>query len=190
MAFFNQGAETCITTDNSPVDIGALLEQKQEDGQYRPVHYASRKLTPPESRYSQFEREALAVKWSCEKVFLYIHGNDFEICTYHKPLITVLGPHSKPPSPRFERCMLYMQQFKYSIRHIPGRENAADAFSRLQVDSSPDAAIKQTEEYARTIVVDIIPAALEPRQVERESERDLILHLVRHAIISGDWSKL
>ena len=117
MAFFKQGAETRITTDSSPVGIGAVLEQKQEDGQYRHVHYASRKLTSPESRYSQFEKEALAVKWSCEKFFLYIHGNDFEICTDYKPLITVLGPHSKPPSARIERWMLYMQQFKYSIRH-------------------------------------------------------------------------
>ena len=33
MAFFKQGAETRITTDASPVGIGALLEQKQEDGQ-------------------------------------------------------------------------------------------------------------------------------------------------------------
>ena len=190
MAFFKQGAETRVTTDASPVGIGAVLEQKQDDGQYRPVHYASRKLTPPESRYSQFEREALAVKWSCEKFFLYIHGNDFEICTDHKPLITVLGPHSKPPSARIERWMLYMQQFKYSIRHIPGKENAANALSRLPIDSSPDAAIKQTEEYARTIVADAIPAALTPRQVERESERDPTLQLVRHAITSGDWSKL
>ena len=64
-----------------------------------------------------------------------------------------------------------MQQFKFSIRHIPGRENTADALSRLPVYSAPDAAIKQTEEYARTIVADAIPAALAPRQVERESER-------------------
>ena len=49
MAFFKQGAETRVTTDASPVGIGAVLEQKQEDGQYRPVHYASRKLTPPEA---------------------------------------------------------------------------------------------------------------------------------------------
>ena len=86
--------------------------------------------------------------------------------------------------------MLYMQQFKYSIRYIPGRKNAADALSGLPVDSSPDAAIKQTEEYVRTIVAAAIPAALAPRQVERESERDPTLQLVRHAITSGDWSKL
>ena len=33
MAFFKQGAETRLTTDASPVGIGAVLEQKQEDGQ-------------------------------------------------------------------------------------------------------------------------------------------------------------
>ena len=52
-----------------------------------------------------------------------------------------------------------MQQFKYNMRHIPGKENAADALSRLPVDSADDAAIKQTEEYARTMVADAIPAA-------------------------------
>ena len=64
MAFFKQEAGTRVITDASPVGIGAVLEQKQEDGQYRPVHYANRKLTPPESRYSQFEWEALAVNSS------------------------------------------------------------------------------------------------------------------------------
>ena len=83
-----------------------------------------------------------------------------------------------------------MPQFKCSIRHIPGRESAADALSRLPVDSAPDAAIKQTEEYARSIVADTIPAALSPHLVERESERDPTLQLVRHVITSGDWTKL
>ena len=159
----------------------------------RPIHYASRKLTAPESRYFQFEREALAVKWGCEKVFLYIYGTEYEICTDHYPLVTVLGPHSKSPSARIERWMLYMQQFKYSIRHVPGRENAEDAFdalSRLPVSSASDAAVEKTEEYAHTIVAEGIPAALPPCQVEIESERDPTLQLVRHAITSGDWSKL
>ncbi len=50
-------------------------------------------------------------------------------------------------------------------------KKAADALSRLPVDSAPDTAIKQTEEYACTIVADAIPAALAPRQVrENQSE--------------------
>ena len=113
-----------------------------------------------ESRYSQFEREAQAVKCCCEKAFLYIDGNKFEICTDHKPLVTVYGPHSKPPSVRVERWMFYMQQLKFSVRHIPGRENAADVLRRFPVDIAPDAAIKQTEEYARTVVADAKPAVI------------------------------
>ena len=68
--------------------------------------------------------------------------------------------------------MLYMQQFKYSIRHIRGKESAAEALSRLPVHNAPNAAIKQTEEYARSIVADAIPAALSAHLVERESEPD------------------
>ena len=137
MVFFKQGPETRVITDVSLVGIGAVLEQKQEDGQYRPVHYASRKLTPPESKCSQFERKALAVKWSCENFFLYIHGNHFTICTDHKALIAVLGPRSKPPSARIEKCMLYMQQLKYNIRHVPGNhEGKQGCHARKVVQSN------------------------------------------------------
>lgn len=38
-------APTRLTTDASPVGIGAILEQKQEDEMYRPIYYASRKLS-------------------------------------------------------------------------------------------------------------------------------------------------
>jgi hypothetical protein len=103
MAYYNQHAETRVTTDASPVGLGAILEQVQPDGQFRPVYYASRKLSKTEQRYSQFEREALAIKWACEKFFLFLYGTEFEIRTDHKPLITVLGPNSKPPSARIER---------------------------------------------------------------------------------------
>ena len=73
MAFYKQGDETCITTDASPISIGAVLEQKQGEGQYQRAHYARRKLSPAEKRYSQFEREALAVKWGCETFYLYLY---------------------------------------------------------------------------------------------------------------------
>ena len=37
MAHFRPGAETRLTTDASPVGVGAILEQKQEDGSNRPL---------------------------------------------------------------------------------------------------------------------------------------------------------
>ena len=77
MAYHKKGAPICLTTDTSPVGISAILEQEQEDGSYRPIYYASRKLSKDEKRYSQFEREALAVWWACEKFHLYLLGIRF-----------------------------------------------------------------------------------------------------------------
>ena len=190
MAYFSQGANTRLTTDASPVGLGAILEQQQEDGLYRPIYYASRKLNNVERRYSQFEREALGVRWACQKFYLYLYGINFEICTDHKPLITVLGPKSKPPSARIERWLLYLQQFKYKITHIPGRNNAADVLSRLPVDQAQEDNVKQTEEYAYSIASDSMPAALVPRQVEEASRQDPILQSVREAVKTGDWNQL
>ena len=103
MAYHKQGTYTRLITDAaSPVGLGAILEQKQVYGQYRPVYYASRKLSNVEKRYSQFEREALAVRWACQKFYLFLYGIEFEIRTDPKPLLVVLSPQSKPPSIRIE----------------------------------------------------------------------------------------
>ena len=72
MAYHRQGATTRLKTDASPVRVGAILKQKQEDGTYRPI-YASRKLSKVEARYSQFEREFLTVRWACERFYLYLY---------------------------------------------------------------------------------------------------------------------
>ena len=100
MAYFMPGPPTRIVTDMSLVTLGVILEQKQSNREYRPVHYISRRLTDTESRYSQFEREALRVYWGCKAFYLYLIGIEFEILTDHKPLVSVLGTKSKPPSAR------------------------------------------------------------------------------------------
>ena len=84
--------------------------------------------------------------------------------------------------------MLYMQQHKYTIKHIPVKEHAADALSRLPAIKTRKEADKEKEEYARTVVADAIPATLLPLQVERESEQDPTLKLVGEAITSGECS--
>jgi hypothetical protein len=40
--------------------------------------YASRALSEVEKRYSQVEREALAIVWGCERLRLYLLGKEFE----------------------------------------------------------------------------------------------------------------
>ena len=190
MAYFTQGASTRLTTDASPVGIGAILEQQQSDSHFRPVYYASRKLSGVEQQYSQFEREALAVKWACQKFYMFLYGTQFELCTDHKPLISVLGPNSKPPSARIERWLLYLQQFNYTIRHIRGKNNSAEVLSCLPVGEVETADAKESKAHACSIASQAVPAALTPKEVELASEHDKTLMLVRKAITTEDWTYL
>ena len=191
MAYFTKDAKTRLVTDASPVGLGAVLKQQQEDGSYRPVYYASRKLSNVEKRHSQFEREALAVRWACQKFYLYLYGMEFELRTDHKLLVTVLGVNSTPPSARIERWLLYPQQFRYVVTHISGKENSADALSQLPVGPAQDhdaRDARESTECACSIASEAVPAALTPQQVEQASAKDPTL--VRQAVTSGEWSCL
>ena len=65
MAHYNPEAETELRVDASPVGLGAILMQSNGH-EMRPFAYASGTLIDVERRYSQTEKEALAVVWGCE----------------------------------------------------------------------------------------------------------------------------
>ena len=69
LSYFNPHKKATILVDASPVGFGAILCQEN-----RIVAYASRSLSPVEQRYSQTEREALAVLFACEHFHLYTAG--------------------------------------------------------------------------------------------------------------------
>ena len=73
MSYYNQNAETNIIVDGSPFGLGAILNQKQSDGNFKPVAYASRTLSPVERRYSLTEREALSVYWTIKRFNMYLY---------------------------------------------------------------------------------------------------------------------
>ena len=84
-----------------------------------------RKVT---SRYSQTEREALAVVWACEHFDIYVRGSSFTVVTNHKPLVHVW---SKPRPPlRIARWSLRLQPYYLTIVFRPGKDNPADYMSR------------------------------------------------------------
>ena len=91
-------------SDTSPVGLGAVLVEEQ-NGNWRPVYYASRSLTAVERGYSQKEGEALALVWACERFHVYLYGKHFELETDHKPLEVIYSSKSQP-SARIERWVL------------------------------------------------------------------------------------
>ena len=75
-----------MIADASPVRLGAVLGQEKK-GLGRAVCNASRSLSSVERRYSQTEKEALALVWACERFNLYLYGlQTFDLVTDHEAL--------------------------------------------------------------------------------------------------------
>ena len=71
-----------VVTDASPVGLGAILVKEQQ-GVKRAVAFASPSLSEVERRYSQTEKEALAVVGGCERFSLYLLGlESFQFVNY------------------------------------------------------------------------------------------------------------
>ena len=120
---------TEIIVDASLVGLGAILVQDTKDERFV-ISYASRALTPVEQRYSQTEREALAVVFGCERYHLYVMGSRFTVVTDHKPLVSIYNnPQSNPPA-RIKRWTLRLQRYDMTVVYRPGKDNPADYLSR------------------------------------------------------------
>ena len=90
LALYNQDAQMKISADASAYGLGAVLLQRQNEV-WKPVAYTSKSMTETERRYSQIEKEALALVWACEKFKHYVLGKEIQLETDHKPLVPLLG---------------------------------------------------------------------------------------------------
>ena len=80
-----------LHTDASENGLGAVLYQKQDDGQDRVIAYASQTLSKSEKNYHAHKLEFLALKWSVTEGFLeYLYGGEFEVYTDNNPLTYIL----------------------------------------------------------------------------------------------------
>ena len=77
---------TILQCDASQKGIGAWIRQVDSNGKDRVVAMASRSLSETESRYSNIERECLAVMFGLEKFEYYLLGRHILVETDHSPL--------------------------------------------------------------------------------------------------------
>ena len=79
-----------LATDAYPYGIGAVLSHVKEDGSEKPVAYASRTLYI-EKRYSQLDKEALAIILGIKCFHQYLYGRQFFIVSDNKLLQYLLS---------------------------------------------------------------------------------------------------
>ena len=86
-----------LETDASGKGLGAVLSQRQSDGRYHPIAYASRIMNETEQRYHSNKQEFLALKWAVTEQFheyLSPYGknrNEFIVRTDNNPLTYIFS---------------------------------------------------------------------------------------------------
>ena len=189
-AYFDSTKITEVFTDASPVGVAAVLTQKEPESEERKIiAYASRALTSTEQNYSQLEREALAIIWSCEHFHLYLYGGRFSVFTDHQPLVAIFSNPASKPSAHLERWSLRLQPYDVTIRYQSGAENPADYLSRhpcAEVKPNNRQA-KVAEEFVNYIAETSTPRTISLTDVKSATQDDATLQAVIEAVQTGKW---
>ena len=118
LRYYNLQEEVTLQCDASQSGLGAALMQ---NGQ--PIAYASRALTPTETRYAQIEKELLAIVFACDCFDAYVYGRDLvNVETDHKPLEPIFMKPLDATPKRLQQMLLRLQKYNLQVRYKKGKE--------------------------------------------------------------------
>ena len=187
LVHFDDKLPLILSCDASPYGVGAVLSHRVANGDERPICFASRTLTAAERKYSQLDKEALAIVFGVKKHHQYLYGRRFELKTNHKPLTHIFSKSKATPtmaSGRIQRWALILGAYSYTIQYRKGEENSnADALSRLPLAGPKKDPPKPTEMIHLMEYLDTSPVS--SAQIRAWTERDPILSKVKEITLSG-----
>ena len=96
LRYYDRRKPVTVQADASQRGLGVCLLQDSQ-----PIAYASKSLTDTETRYTNIERELLAIVFACQRFNTYVLGRPFTVESDHKPLemIHQKSLASAPPTP-------------------------------------------------------------------------------------------
>ena len=187
MAYFNPSRTIVVRVEASyHKGLSAGLFQKTASD-LRPVHFIRRTMTPTEKRYSQTEKDALAIHWAKNRFSMYLLGAPrFKIITAHKPLLPLFNKARFKLPPRIEKWVMGMQDVDFELLDEPGKDEAdpPDFLSRHPLPMTGNDAVEKVIKHVITtehaIVMD---------NIREETFKDHQLQKLAARILMGDWNK-
>ena len=146
LAYFDKTKKHTIQCDASKKGLDAVLLQGS-----KPIMYVSRALTETEQRYSNIERELLAIVFALKRLNHYTFGRMITVQSDHQPLQSIWKKSIVSASPRLQRLLLRLAHYDINIEFLCGKENViADELSRVCPLQSSSSKTKESN-------IDIIP---------------------------------
>ncbi len=127
-----------LHTDFSNKGMGAVLGQRDDNGNEYVCAAISRSLNVHEKNYSSYKGEMVAACWAIRTLRHHLLGGPpFELVTDHQPLTYLMTAEGL--SGHYARMQLILQEFDFTIRHRPGAKHQnADSLSRSPLPTMED----------------------------------------------------
>ena len=136
-----------LEMDASGKGLGAVLSQKQDNGRYHPVAYASRTMNKTEQRYHSNKQEFLALKWPVTEQFheyLTLYGknrNEFVVCTDNNPLTYIF--FSAHLDAAGHRWVASLANYNFSLEYQKGKDNTVADFLSSMENRLPEEEVEE-----------------------------------------------
>ncbi|XP_044182111.1 uncharacterized protein K02A2.6-like [Acropora millepora] len=193
LAYYDLDKPVVLQTDASDYALGGALLQPNDKGKLQPVAFTSSSMSPTEQRYSQIEKECLAICNCFQKFDQWLYGkSDIEVHTDHQPLETIYKkPLNKAPPPRLQRMLMKLQRYRFNLTYKRGPTlHLADNLSRAALPQPISARVThfdvfrmemESSEFSRN-------ARLEEsteKHLREETSKDITLTALHKVIVHG-----
>ena len=188
LVHYNPELPLLIDCNGSPHGLeAAVLSHRFQDSVE--ICYTSHTLAQAETKYSQVEKEGLAVIFGLKRFHKYIYGRQFEINTDHKPLLGLFSERkymSTMVSSRIQRWALTLGAYQYTLCYKPGKFNLnADALSHLPSSYKPNVIPEPPEMVLSLTRLEKLESPLNAQMISQETRHDPILSQVVQFVLKG-----
>lgn len=149
LPYYDLNKPVTLQVDASDEGVGGALLQPNSDGHLQPVAFTSNSLNATEQRYSQIEKECLAICNAFGKFDHWLYGkSDIEVHTDHQPLETICKkPLHKAPA-RLQKMLMRLQRYHFTIKYKKGTSlHLADTLSRAALPTPVHARVTGFEVF-------------------------------------------